>query len=491
MNKLMTLTIAMLLGVMLLTAGLKAQVQIGFNMANTTSSIYSLADSNLILDVIPEGGTLSFRYRHDKDDMGKEVINMDFIKLYHWVEQHNRHLSVIFTAGDGNNVETFAALQELKDYFVEVPVIEFINEAFYKAGGYSFNWSLYEPVLTTFINGAKAIFPDAYISIPLAPRASDSGVKGSTSSHKTWNDAAFSYITLHPQYKLAISIHLYFNGNETEAIGSVTTDETGTDERGTYPTPRVYNYQTDTKDLVYYTSIYNQTDPLELWEPALSYLKSRTSVPVYVTEIGIAGTGFLNGSYVYAAKMFEVLCFYGFDSRIKSININAGIGKSRTSCVAKRQTFDVRDINNPTNVSTPTWDAVALYQRLQSAGSVYKYVDGISFDRAGTYNCWYLNNSTVKSPIVTLPSNLEITNITVNSINATRIDAIATSMAHTNKGSVLGINEVTKIVQGTDIQPVSFGYVTFEISEIVVEPTCMKRRWLFSGCKVAKKNCNC
>lgn len=489
MNKLMTITIAVLLGVMLLTAGLKAQVQIGFNMANTTSSIYGIADSNALLNLIPEGDTLSFRYRHDKDDMGKVVVNTDFIQLYNWLEGRNRHLHVIFTAGDGNNVETFEALSELKDYFIDVPVIEFVNEAFYKAGGYNFNWSLYEPVLTTFIEGAKQIFPNAYYSIPLAPRATDSGVKGTTNSHKTWNDAAFNYINTHTQYKLAVSIHIYFNGNEVEALGGIKTDETGTDAKGTFPIPRIYNYQTDTQDDLYFSNINEQVDPLELWEPELTYLKSKTTVPIYVTEIGIVGTGFLNGSYVYAAKMYEVLCMYGFDNRIESININAGIGKSRTSCLAKRQTFDVRDLDNPINVSTPTWDAVSLFMRLQGNQNVSKYERGMTFDRAGIYYCWFTDGLT-ESPVATVASTLTIAS-SIHSISANKISSIATSMAHTKNGSVIGVNEVTLIVDGAEPRPISFGYIKFTVEDVIVEPTCMKRRWLFSGCKVAKKNCNC
>jgi hypothetical protein len=484
-------TRVMLLGVMLLTFNLQAQVEIGFNMPNATSSILTLSDSTYLLELIPEGDSLSFRYRYDKDDMGKPVSNTDFIALYKWLEKKDRHLSVIFTAGDGNNSETFDALSELKANAIKPTVIEFVNEAFYTSGGYSFNWSLYEPVLKTFIEGSKQIFPDVSVSIPLAPRSTDSGIKGATKSHKTWNDAAFTFVNTNPQYSLAVSVHIYYNGNEIAAIGSVTTDEVGTNEKGTYPVKRVYNYQTDVADKEYFSNIYSQADPLELWEYELSYINSRTMVPVYVTEIGIAGTGLLNGSYVYAAKVFEALCMYGFDSRIKSINVNAGIGKSRTSAVAKRETFDVRDLDNKNNVSTPTWDAVTLYKRLQNLGGVYEYEDGVFLDKEGTYTFWYLNNGTSKIPTAKTSSDLTVSDYSVYSINATRIDAIATSMAHTSKGSVIGINEVTKIVQGDEISDVSFGYITFTVERIVVEPVCMKKRWLFSGCKTAKRNCNC
>jgi hypothetical protein len=430
--------------------------QVGFNMSNSTTAIKSLADSNELLTLIPDGGTLSYRYRFDS---GKEN-NANFIKLYSWLEKRNRHLQVIFCAGD--SVDNVSALNTLKLNGVKIEVIECQNEAFYPAGGYNFTWAKYEPVLLRMSAEFKPIYPDAYLSIPLAPRASDAGVLGGNGSHKKWNDAAFAFINS-SDLKLAVSIHIYYNSNEIPQVGT-STDETGTGEKGTFPIKRVFTG--DNNDLTYWTNVYNQRKPAALFDPELNYIHSRCDVPVYVTETGIVGTGYLNGSYVHAAVIFELMNLYGQDSRVNSFNIHAGIGNSRTSTLAPRQTFDNRDLENLYNVTTPSWDAVTLY--LSERGSIINYFEQPVLSE-GEYFLWFLNNGTEINPTFNLEQGLKA-EFSVHSISATKINAIGTSMAFTNKGSVIG-QDITGITEGKIINPISFGYVRAVVTRSCYDTT--------------------
>jgi hypothetical protein len=162
----------------------------------------------------------------------------------------------------------------------------------------------------------------------------------------------------------------------------------------------------------------------------------------------------------------------------------------------------------------------------------------------GEYFLWFLNNGAEINPTFNLEQGLKA-EFTVHSISATKINAIGTSMAFTNKGSVIG-QDITGITEGKIINPISFGYVhviaepifipiygssdtsclnyvsnanTFEdcipkiygsldrdcanyradanviVPCIPKEPVpCMKKRWLFTSlpCKPSKNNvCNC
>lgn len=465
---------------------LHAQPIIGWNMPNATTTIKSAADTTSLLDFIPQGGSFSWRDRFDKGDESTQNI----INIYNTLARSNRYFNDIFTAGDDPAVDYIAAIRSLKNAGVPVNVVEYVNEAFYPAGGYNFTWSLYEPGLIAFCNLIKVNWPEMIVSIPLAPRASDAGVMSGSNLHKQWNDAAFAFITAHPEYKLGVSIHIYYTGAEVPAMGGVFTDETGATVRGTWPAKRIYNYQTDFTDDAYWTNIYNQADPSKLWDPELAYIRSRTSAPIYVTECGFVNTGTLNGSYVYGAKIWELLNKYGSDTRLSSINVHAGFTASTPGAFGPRKTFDVRDKNNLNNVSGPTWDAEQLY--LQQMGIKLPYADGITLGE-GTYSLWYMNNGFERLPIIIPAAGCIVNMQTIYGVTAKRISSIGRNMEFTLKGSVLGADEVTRPTEVGSIKPISFGYISVQVTKIIVPPVagCMDPAALNYNPLAVVSNGNC
>lgn len=440
--------------------GLPPSTKVGLNMPNAVETIKTAQDSALFLQLLPPGGTFSWRDRYDKHNEQPEAI----VKMYNYLySQQGRGFSDIFVATDSFTVaQNVAAITTLVNGGVPVPAVEYVNEAFYPAGGYSFNWAKYEANLLPFITAVNAAHPGIVFALPLAPKPLTVFTKeqGGSSAHDSWNNALFAFVAAHPQYKFGVSLHIYYTGAFVPVLGDVTSDATDAKGRIVVPAKRVYNYATDTLDNTYWRNVFMQSEPTQFWEPMLNYIASK-GLPGYITECGYIAAGDLNGSWVFAAKAFELVNMYGNDARLASFNYHAGVTKSRVGALAPRQTYDVRNPENPNNVTTPTWDAFSMYFNAQ--GGLYKYQTAFNVTQPGTYSLWFVNGDNGFTPVITATEGLQFT-YTIDAVTATRWGAIATSMASTSKGSVLGPQEVQVVKGLTTVPPLAFGYIVVTVT---------------------------
>lgn len=449
-----------------ITEGQPPSNKVGWNMANAVESITTVQDSNFFVQVIPEGASFQWRDRYDKHNEDPQ----DIINIYKWLQKHGRSFEDVFVATDSVGFDNAGAIAQLKAAGVPIKCAEYVNEAFYPAGGYTFDWNLYEPKLLEFIYEALAVDPQLSFGIPIAPKPSDVFTKeqGGSNSHKQWNDAAFAFMDAHPEWSFTKIIHIYYTGAFVPELGAVLTDETGQKDKIKSPTKRVYNYQTDTLDESYWRNIFYQSDPTIFWEPMLNYLSDHApGRPTRVTECGYIGAGELNGSWTFAAKAFELVNMYGSDPRHEGLHWHGGFTKSRVGIWSPRDPADYRDPENPNNVSTPTADAFELY--FHAAGLIYKYRSDFQITSPGKYSFWYLNGEAGFTPVINVSADLDYT-YTVKCITGERFSSLGTTTDATKKGSVLGPGEVSRIEEKNICPGISFGYI-----EVTVNATPISR----------------
>jgi hypothetical protein len=353
----------LLIALTLCTLAAVGQNKVGFNASNAVESFYTLADSNYLLELVPEGGTFSWRDRYDKLNENPEQI----ISLYKFMQKHNRSFWIIFVAADSIPLQqNIDAIAQLKAAGVPVLATSFVNEPFYLEGGYDFNWPKYEAVYLPFCEAITSNFPDVEILLPIAPKPLSIFTKeqGGQSKHDLWNDAGVAFKNAHPQFNIkGGDVHVYYTGAFVEVFGkAANTDETGKNKvKIVAPAERVYNYQTDTIDEKYWRDVFYQCNPSLFWEPMLNYLQSK-GLSGYVTECGFIDAGALNGSWSYAAKAFELVSLYGDDPRISSFNWHGGpITQSGLGVVGPRKKWDIRELENPNNCASATFDAFCMY----------------------------------------------------------------------------------------------------------------------------------
>lgn len=446
--------------------GSPPSANVGFNMPNATSGFKSVYDSMYYVNMLPAGGSFCWRDRYDKlNETPAQVIAVNnFLK-----SKQRNGFSDIFVFSDSVSIETnMQAMRALRDGGVTLKAAAYVNEPFYTAGGYSFNWSAYEPGYTAFCQAVTAEFPGLPLLLPIAPKPLSLFTKaeGGGSNHDTWNNAGFAFKNAHPQYNIVGGdVHIYYTGAFVPELGATaTTDETATDGKSKVrikaPTSRVYNYQTDTIDESYWRNIFYQSDPTIFWERMLNYLQSH-GLDAYVTEAGYIDHGALNGSWTIAANAFELVNMYGADPRVKSFNWHAG-GPSAVGILGNRKTFDVREPENPYTISSATFDAFAMY--FNTPGGIYPYTaGGIEITGPGVYSLWYLNgNKQGFAPIFYCPSNLELS-YTVTCVTGVRFSSLSRSMEFCKKGSVLGANEVSRVSYYANPPAMSFGYIVVTV----------------------------
>ena len=454
--------------------GSRPSQKVGFNAANATETIKTSADSAYLNDLMPPGLLFSWRDRYDK--LNEDPA--DVVKIYQYMQKTGSGFWDIFVASDSVPlVVSVDAVRTLKNGGVPVPAVEFVNEAFYRAGGYEFNWPKYEAALVPFLQALYAEFPGTVVALPIAPKPLSIFTKeqGGQNTHDIWNNGLFAFTAAHPEYIFGGALHLYYTGAFVDAMGSnATSDETGAkataDETGATTAPkvraivpekRVYNYATDTIDEGYWRNIFYQSDPTLFWEPMLNYLADH-NLPGYITEAGYIDAGALNGTWTYAANIFELVNHYGNDPRIASLNIHGGpFTRSRVGTIGPRESFDVRDTENPNNVTSPTWDALVMY--FNTPGGIYPYDPSFQITEPGVYSFWYQNGGAKFTPLINIAPNISA-DFTVTCVKATRFSSQGVSMEANKKGSVLGVNEVSRIINTTEVPAMSFGYIVVTVT---------------------------
>lgn len=513
--------------------------KVGFNAPNAVESFTTQADSNYLLELVPENTNFSWRYRYDKLDTDPEGL----IDLYQFMKKNNRGFWVIYVASDSVPLEqNIEVITQLKNAGIPVLATSYVNEPFYDAGGYSFNWELYEPGYEAYCAAITEKWPDMEILLAIAPMPLSLFTKtqGGQANHDTWNNAGFYFKSTHPQYNISgADVHIYYKGTFVEALGKdANTDETGSDKvKIDAPDLRVYNYLTDTIDESYWKDIFYQSIPSTFWEPMLNYLTSHDLL-VYATETGYIDAGSLNGSFTYAAKIFELTNWYGDDPRVKSFNLHGGpITGSKLGVIGPRKKWDIKDPDNPNNVRSATFDAYSLY--FNTPGEKYKYPPAI-ITKAGTYSYWFCNGLEAFTPNFAIANGLT-GSYYVQYIKGNKFSSLSRSMDFTQRNSVLGPDEVSEILTGETCPALSFGYVVLTVTgtdilgctdtaafnydplatsdngtcipkvygcrepqasnynplantdAVCIYVQCLQKRWLFKSlpCKQAKRNCNC
>lgn len=378
---------------------------------------------------------------------------------------------VSFTATKG--LDNMGAIRTLVQGGVWVGTAVFDNEPFYPAGGYNFNSALYLADFTKWFDSVRVEFPNIRIGLPLAPRPKSSGVKGGSVSHDTWNNAMFGFINSHPSVEMAAIIHIYFTGNEVQAMGNNNTDEVAaaTTDRGTFPAKRNYNFNMqDTWLETYFKNCFEQAEVGEidsLWSPIISYIRNNINSPIFVDEYGFVNSDNFHGTFTDAMKIFQILLKYGEDSRIMGLGIHAGESKGSAGIVSPRKTYDVRDIGG-NNVSCPTLDALTMYGNMNGIILPYNAQSLV----AGHYSLWFVNTGGSFTPTINVGAGHRITTQTIYSLSGSRYSSTVRNTIWTDKGSVFSPNEVTGIKITDDvIEPLSFGYIDVYIEDMPTQNT--------------------
>lgn len=455
----------------LATVGLFAQTgslpssKVGFNAPNAVENFKTAADSAYLLQLVPPGGSFSWRDRYDKLNESPGQVSA----IWGYFDANGRSFSDIFVVSDSVPLEqSMEAMEQLESDSVPLAAAAYVNEPFYPAGGYSFNWAAYEPGYLAFCQAVTQRFPGLPILLPIAPKPLSIFTKeqGGQSSHDLWNNAAFAFKASHPQFNIVGGdVHIYFTGAFVPALGVMATSDetskTGEEKtRVTAPAERVYDYRTDTIDEGYWRNVFYQSDPTIFWEPMLNYLSSH-GLLAYVTESGYIDAGELNGTFTYASNIFELVNRYGSDPRVGSLNIHGGpITSSGVGVIAPRKKWDVVDTGNPNNAKSATFDAMALY--FNAAGKIYAYSPGFEITTPGTYALWFQTGTSGFVPSFSMPSNLEA-DYFITGVRGNRFSSVSRSMAFTKKGSTLGANEVTAF-NAIEAPPLSFGYVVVAVT---------------------------
>lgn len=461
-----------------------------------------------ILDMTPDNFILDFcQYKYVGKAPEQDINNI--IALSNEFNASGKQLYVIYSF-DARAIlsltDNFYAFDKLITGGVNIIAGRIGNEEWSKAG-HNNNWTLYESHCTPIINGLNDRGFTGKIIFPIRRPA----------EHGSWNISAINFINSNPQYEP--DCHPYWNMSTAPVLSQIEGDKETVRE---LPKEVVNGSYLPSKDL-FYSDLYTQVTGGSFYQDVMDY--HRANFPgkkMWFTEGIIIGVGQISGTIGYEA------CFDWFlNQTLKDQDIIAAVcrfnGAGITGSITPLSKYDITTGN--------------LFIKRLGYYTLRNFLHNKDQNVISYHN---LTREVKNIPILFAPEGMRVTNAYFECLSGSNFYSSSGSCAWFGVGSIKTY-EISDVTVYDYIPELSYGYIHYTLEPIPIygctspdannynpdantddgsclfdvrgcmdrealnynplatinegceyKPVeCMRKRWLFSGCKLAKTNCNC
>lgn len=492
---------------MLIPIGIYGQTLYGYAGQNTAPN-YTAEVRGYIYDMIPEGGSFVTDFcQYKYTGKAPEIDIQNMIKLRDTLQSGGKFYYMIYSFDARNKLtleNNFYAFDKFREAGIDIIASRMDNETYAKAA-LNNNWTLYMTYCTPIINELTAKGFTGSIIFPIR-RPAEAG---------TWNANAIPFINSNPQF--APDCHPYYNKESAPVLVDI-------DAGRELPKEVVSGNYLSSKD-IFYSTLYSEITEGNFYQEFINY--HRTNFPnkkLWITEFGPpVGVGQISGTIGYEA------CFDWFlNKTLNDQDIIAAVcrfnGAGITGSITPLSKYDISSTNqfikrlgyytlrnflhnkdqnvisyhNLTREVKDLTTVISIPQGMRLQGAYFECLAGSNF-YSSSGSCAWWNTGSVKAYEISDVSVYDfIPELSYGYIHYTLEPILiygCTSPdannynpdANTDDGSclfdvrgcmdrdALNYNPLATINEGCEYKPVE----------------CLRKRWLFSGCKVAKTNCNC
>lgn len=517
----------LILSSLLITLSTYGQM-IGENWTNVPENLTAEVIA-LVNEKVPAGETYVGVFRNDKyaesgiDKAPDAEIN-NVIALHLSLQAAGKRLALVYTfdtRGRCSVTDAYYAFDKFVEAGIYIPACRGGNEEYAKKSGH-LNFAAYQAYIEPLIGGLEYRGFTGKFIIPLA-RWDEVDKLGA------WNSDAAEFCATSPMYEG--DIHFYWNEELAPALGRLQVDAKG--ERY-LPTVTVtagsYSEFHDT----FYKDLYNEVTTSPYIANTMNWYEANfPGKQAWITEFGPAvGVGPIGNTLGYAATVdyflneienYNVAAVCQFNGpgsltggenkkSTKDLTTLAGTYVKRTHHYTLAQYWANRDAIKPKQITEPgsyTFSVhhmvrgeegieINLATGLQVTEKYYEYISGTNYYSSSGVCAWWATGSDktyeidgryVTNSIHSL--SFGYVHVTVENAVYGCIDPSAenyNSDANADDGSCYYWNDCgckDRTASNYDADAPCENNLICEYNE------CLRKRWLFSGCKTAKTNCNC
>jgi len=477
----------------------------GFNATNTPENLTPTARGyiNNIADEV-----FYFVFRNDKyQSKAPEYEITNVISLGNELALNGKELRVIYTFNPRTEMsisDNFYAADKFIEAGINVPIFRIGNETYFKDAGFNGNWD-------TYLNANLALIAevDKRNKIVIIPYSEN---------NLAWNAKCESYVNARSNY--APDVHIYYSKTECPILGALVNNSLAEELITGY---------SETKDN-FYSSLYSQITASSHLQAIIDNHRAKfPTKQMYVTEYGAAvgvgeignvfGSEMANDWFMRECRNYpeiEVLCKFNLGS-VTGVITDASKKDLVTGTVKRLGYFTIQN-----------------FLKYKEATAIKEIVNGTQY--------FYYHNPTRTDIGFNFESDLIITNVSYECIKADNWYSSSGATAWWSVGSEKSY-EIGGMITTDYIPALSYGYITVIAIEKIYGCTipsalnfnetantndgscyftsdcdckdseainfnelapcednskceykaeqCLKKRWLFSGCKTSTRNCNC
>ncbi len=495
--------IGLLLIICLTWLSVKSQTLYGYAGQNTAVN-YTPEVRAYILDITPDNFVLDFcQYKYTGKAPDQDINNI--IALHNEFQAAGKNLYLIYSFDARNKlsiIDNFYAFDKLIEGGVNIIACRAGNEEWAKVA-HNNNWSLYMAHCTPILNELTAKGFTGNIIFPIR-RPAEAG---------TWNANAILFINSNPQY--APDCHPYWNKDSAPVLIDI-------DAGRELPKEVVSGQYLSDKD-IFYSTLYSEITEGNFYDDVIAYHRANfPNKKMWVTEgFTAVGVGVISGTVGYEAAFDWVLNRTLEDQdiiaavcRFNGAGITGSITPLSKNDIVTGNQFIKRlgyytlrnflhnqnsiSYHNLTREAKDLTEAITVPTGMRLTNAWFECLNGANFYSSSGATAWYNTGSLKMYEISDVAVYDYIPELSYGYIHSefepipiygcTSQDANNYDPnANTDNGSCLfdvigcmdreaiNYNPLATINEGCEYKPVE----------------CLKKRWLFLGCKVAKTNCNC